>query len=125
MWGPAQTAFPIASKKLSPFNSQNTFLAGAMLKDYFLYPHVGRMDDIWAAYYAQAMGYRVVYGEASVYQDRNVHDPVRDMKQEYLGYENNLTIVQELPNNAGALLAYLPARATHAFEIYKRHFVCA
>jgi hypothetical protein len=118
-------AFPIASNKLSPFNSQNTFLAGAMLKDYFLYPHVGRMDDIWAAYYVQAMGYRVVYGEASVYQDRNVHDPVQDMKQEYLGYENNLKIVQELSQNVDAQLAYLPARATRAFEIYRRHFAIA
>jgi hypothetical protein len=71
------------------------------------------------------MGYRVVYGEASVYQDRNVHDPVQDMKQEYLGYENNLTIVQELPQNVDALLAYLPACATRAFEIYKRHFAFA
>jgi hypothetical protein len=115
-------AFPIASNKLSPFNSQNTFLAGAMLEDYFLYPDIGRMDDIWAAYYVQAKGYRVVYGEPSVYQDRNVHDPVQDMKQEYLGYENNLTIVQELPRNVNALLAYLPARATRAFEIYQRHF---
>ena len=118
-------AFPIASNRLSPFNSQNTFLAGGMLKDYFLYPHVGRMDDIWAAYYVQAKGYRVVYGKASVYQDRNIHDPVRDMKQEYLGYENNLAIVQELPENVDALLAYLPGRAACAFEIYKRHFVHA
>jgi hypothetical protein len=46
------------------------------------------------------------------------------MKQEYLGYENNLAIVQELPKNLDALLAYLPRRATCAFEIYKRHFVC-
>jgi hypothetical protein len=28
-----------------------------MIKDYFLYPHVGRMDDIWASYYVQAKGY--------------------------------------------------------------------
>jgi hypothetical protein len=42
-------AFPIASNKLSPFNSQNTFLAGDVLGDYFLYPHIGRMDDIWAS----------------------------------------------------------------------------
>ena len=87
-------AFPIASNKLSPFNSQNTFFAGNVIKDYFLYPHVGRMDDIWAAYYVQAKDYRVVYGKASVYQDRNVHDLIRDMRQEYLGYENNLAIVQ-------------------------------
>jgi hypothetical protein len=118
-------AFPIASNRLSPFNSQNTFLSGDMLKDYFLYPHVGRMDDIWAAYYVQARGYRVVYGKASVYQDRNTHDLVRDMKQEYLGYENNLAIVQHLPKNIDTLLGYLPGGASTALEIYKRHFVHA
>jgi hypothetical protein len=114
--------FPIASNKLSPFNSQNTFLAGNVLNNYFLYPHVGRMDDIWAAYYVQAKDYRVVYGKASVFQDRNVHDLTRDMRQEYLGYENNMNIVQELPKNPESLLAYLPGRAAWAFELYKRHF---
>src|SRR5262245_50131654 len=34
--------FPISSNKLSPFNSQNTFISGRALKDYFLFPHVGR-----------------------------------------------------------------------------------
>ena len=115
-------AFPIASNKLSPFNSQNTFLAGNVLNNYFLYPHVGRMDDIWAAYYVQAKDYRVVYGKASVFQDRNVHDLTRDMRQEYLGYENNMSIVQELPKNPESLLAYLPGRAAWAFKLYKRHF---
>src|SRR5215475_6199203 len=115
-------AFPMASNRLSPFNSQNTFLARSVLKDYFLYPHVGRMDDIWAAYYVQAKGHRVVYGKASVYQDRNVHDLVRDMRQEYLGYENNLAIVQDLPNAPDALLNYLPGRAIWAWELFKRHF---
>ncbi len=114
--------FPLAGNKLAPFNSQNTFLAGAVLKDYFLFPHVGRMDDIWAAYYVQAKGRRVVFGAPSVFQERNVHDAVRDMKQEYLGYENNLRIVQELPSDPDALLSYLPGRAVYAFELYKRHF---
>jgi hypothetical protein len=115
-------AFPIASNKLSPFNSQNTFLAGKVLKDYFLYPHIGRMDDIWASYYVQAKNNRVVYGRASVYQDRNVHDLIRDMKQEYLGYENNMAIVQDLPKDPESLLAYLPGRAIRAFELYRKHF---
>jgi len=115
-------AFPIASNALSPFNSQNTFLAADVLKDYFLYPHIGRMDDIWAAYYVQAKGHRVVYGKASVYQDRNVHDLIRDMKQEYLGYESNMRIVQELPKAPNSLVAYLPGRAVWAFELYRRHF---
>ena len=115
-------AFPIASNRLSPFNSQNTFLSGDVLNSYFLYPHIGRMDDIWAAYYVQAKDYRVVYGKASVFQDRNVHDLTRDMRQEYLGYEHNIGIVKELPGNPESLLAYLPGRAAWAFELYKRHF---
>jgi hypothetical protein len=114
--------FPIASNKLSPFNSQNTFLRGSLLKDYFLYPHVGRMDDIWAAYYVEAKGARVAYGKASVYQKRNVHDLVRDMKQEYIGYENNLQIVQGLPEEPELILSYLPGRSVWAFELYRRHF---
>ncbi|HTV31146.1 MAG TPA: hypothetical protein VMF32_25655 [Xanthobacteraceae bacterium] len=114
--------FPIAASKPSPFNSQNTFMAGSVLKDYFLYPHIGRMDDIWASYYVQAKGYRVIYGKPSVYQDRNVHDLIRDMKQEYIGYENNLAIVTDLAKNPESLLAYLPGRAAWAFELYRRHF---
>jgi hypothetical protein len=114
--------FPLAGSALSPFNSQNTFVAGKLLKDYFLFPKVGRMDDIWAAYYVQAKGARVVYGKPSVYQQRNVHDLVRDMRQEYLGYEHNLAIVQALPNNPDALFSFLPAEAVRATELYRTHF---
>jgi hypothetical protein len=115
-------AFPLAANKLAPFNSQNTFLRGELLKDYFLYPHVGRMDDIWAAYYVQAKGHKVVYNKASVYQKRNIHDLVRDMKQEYLGYENNLQIVQSLAADPESILAYLPGRSAWAFQLYRKHF---
>jgi hypothetical protein len=80
------------------------------------------MSDIWASYYLQAKGFAVVYGKASVFQDRNIHDPVHDMRQEYLGYENNLRIVEELPKSPDALFAYLPERAVRAFELYKKHF---
>ena len=48
--------FPMASNKMAPFDSQNTFLLRTCSKHYFLYPHVGRMDDIWASYYVQAKG---------------------------------------------------------------------
>ena len=112
----------MAANRPAPFNSQNTFLPGSMLKDYFLFPHVGRMDDIWAAYYVQSKGYKVAFGAASVYQDRNPHDPVRDMRQEYLGYEHNLGLVQDLARDANAISAYLPGKAIWAFELYRRHF---
>jgi hypothetical protein len=114
--------FPMAANKMGPFNSQNTFLRGALLKDYFLFPHVGRMDDIWAAYYIQARGAKVVYNKASVYQKRNVHDLVRDMRQEYVGYENNLQIVEGLAKEPESILNYLPGRSVWAFELYRRHF---
>ena len=114
--------FPIAANKMSPFNSQNTFLSAAVLPHYFLFPFVGRMDDIWASYYVQAKGFSVVYGKASVFQARNEHDLTRDMTQEFLGYEHNLEIVKALPGNPDALLHFLPERAIRAFELYRKHF---
>jgi hypothetical protein len=114
--------FPMAGSALAPFDSQNTFVAGRLLGDYFLFPKIGRMDDIWAAYHVQAKGAQVVFGKPSVYQQRNVQDPIRDMRQEYLGYEQNLAIVQALPNNTDALFGFLPPEAVRAFELYRKHF---
>lgn len=118
-------AFPLAADKPAPFNSQNTFLSAAVLGDYFLFPHVGRMDDIWAAYYVQACDRRVVFGRPSVFQARNPHDMIRDMRQEYLGYENNLSLIQDLATDPEAILAYLPGRAIRAWQLFRRHFAAA
>jgi hypothetical protein len=114
--------FPMTSGTMAPFNSQNTFLTGRWLKDYFVFPKIGRMDDIWGSFYIQAMGARVVYGKASVYQQRNVHDLVRDMRQEYLGYENNLAMMQGIVGNPELLFQYLPAESLKAFQLYQKHF---
>jgi hypothetical protein len=88
-------------------------------------PFVGRMDDIWAACYIQAKGCKVVFVKASVYQDRNIHGFVRDMKQEYLGYENNLSLVEDLARDPESVAAYSPGRALWTFELYERHFTNA
>lgn len=114
--------FPIAANKVAPFNSQNTILKAGLLKDYFLFPQVGRMDDIWAAYYVQARGAKVVFNRPSVYQQRNEHDLVVDMKKEYLGYENNLEIVTKLPDGPDTVLNYIPSGSKEAFKLYRRHF---
>ncbi len=114
--------FPFSSNKISPFNSQNTFLSKNVLKDYFVFPFVGRMDDIWASFYVQARGYNVVYGKASVYQKRNEHDLVKDMKDEYLGYENNLSIIKDIKINSESLFKYLPKESVEAFKLYQKHF---
>ncbi len=114
--------FPIAADKISPFNSQNTFMNASVLKDYFLFPFVGRMDDIWAGYYVQAKGYKVIYGKPTVVQSRNAHDLIKDMKLEYLGYENNLNLIKDLTVSADKILDYIPQRSARAFELYRKHF---
>ena len=117
------SCFPLSTSALVPFDSQNTFLGAALLPDYFLFPHVGRMDDIWPSYYLQAKrSTTVVFSRASVYQKRNPHDLIRDMKQEYLGYENNLQIVREIRRSPESIFRYAPERTLRAFELYRRHF---
>lgn len=114
--------FPMASKTISPFNSQNTILKGSLLSDYFLPPGIGRMDDIWASYYLQAKtGAQVVYGKPSVYQDRNVHNLTKDMEAEFLGYSKNLDFVVALTQNPEkALETFLPEESYKAFLLYKK-----
>lgn len=115
-------AFPLASNRMAPFDSQNTFISGALLQDYFVLPHVGRMDDIWISYYLQAKGKQVVYQRPSVYQERNEHDLTRDLRNEFIGYEGSLNLVRDLARDPEALLAHLPGRTAWAFQLYRRHF---
>jgi hypothetical protein len=116
------SVFPMAANKISPFDSQNTFLMAEVLKDYCMFPHVGRMDDIWASYYVQAKGYKVVYNKASVYQQRNVHDLIRDLRAEYLGYENNLNLLHDLARDPESIFSHAPGRTAWACQLYRRHF---
>ena len=111
--------FPFTSNKPSPFNSQNTILSREIAHDYFLYPHIGRMDDIWASYYVQSLGNRVVYNKPTVFQDRNVHNLIEDLKKEYLGYENNLNLVRGTMANPAKFNDYLPKRALEAWSLYR------
>ena len=115
--------FPFSSNKFSPFNSQNTFLSKKVIKDYFLFPHIGRMDDIWASFYVEALGFKVVYSEPSVYQERNEHDLTIDFKKEVIGYENNLKLLNELSINPKNILNFIPERSKDAFVLYQRHFL--
>ncbi len=114
--------FPMASNALSPCDSQNTFLSGEVLKHYFLYPHVGRMDDIWASFYVQARGFQAVYNRASVYQPHKERDLLRELRQEYVGYENNLVLAQALRQDPEDMVKFLPERSALAWQLYRRHF---
>ena len=112
--------FPFASNRISPFNSQNTFITEKVLRDYFILPHVGRMDDIWASYHVQSLGYKVVYCKPSVRQKRNPQDLTRNMKDEFLGYEKSLFLVTAINNNCYKMENFWPERTCKAYEVYRR-----
>ena len=114
---------PFFSNKLSPFNSQNTILSRRVLKEYFLYPHIGRMDDIWASYYVQAKGYKVLYCEATVKQERNIHDLVKDFNDEIIGYSNNLQLINSIQKNPYLIKKFLPQKSYNAFKQYQKNFI--
>ncbi len=110
---------PYCSNKISPFNSQNTFISREVLPYYFMYPHIGRMDDIWASYFVQSkFPNSVVYNEATVFQKRNPHNLLKDMESEKLGYDLNLEIVK----NPESLLSFLPKQSVEAFKEYTKCF---
>lgn len=111
--------FPFTSNKISPFNSQNTLLAREVMKDYFLFPHIGRMDDIWAAFYVQSLGHKVVFAEPTVYQLRNPHNLIDDMRKEYLGYEKNMELLTDITEDPSSIKKYLPLRSQDAWERYQ------
>ena len=114
--------FPFTSSKVSPFNSQNTFISKKVSPYYFLFPHIGRMDDIWASYYVLSKGFRVVYNKASVFQKRNEHDLTKDMLKEFIGYENNLNLIKDLKKNINNINHYIPRKSKLAFLRYQTHF---
>ena len=112
--------FPFFSKKISPFNSQNTLITRKVIKDYFLFPHIGRMDDIWASFYVTSKKYRVLYNEPTVYQQRNVHNLIKDFKDEYIGYVNSLKLVESLYKNSENIYNFLPKKSSSAFDEWKK-----
>jgi hypothetical protein len=73
----------------APFNSQATTIRRELAPLLFMWPGVGRYDDIWASYLARAvmdpLGWRVGYGFPLVRQDRNEHDLVTDLENELFG----------------------------------------
>lgn len=110
---------PYASNTISPFNSQNTFIAREALPYYAVIPHIGRMDDIWGGYILQKQfPNSVIYNSASVYQDRNVQDLVTNLEKEVLGYRNTLKLLQDLENYE----AYLPEESRRFYDIYRKQF---
>lgn len=111
------TGYPHAS----PFNSQNTFVHRSMFPKYSVWPGVGRMDDIWAGYYAQATVEEkaIAYCSASVYQERNPQDLVTNLENECLGYRHTHGIASCLWH---AEYDCIPDITREFIKEYEKHF---
>ena len=84
----------------APFNTQATVIRGDLAPALFMWPHVGRYDDIWASYVyrkiADKRGYGAYHGRPAVHQDRNEHDLLNDLNEEMFGMRNNEKIIKIL-----------------------------
>jgi len=111
---------PYCSNVISPFNSQNTFLAREVIPFYSVLPFTGRMDDIWGGYILQHyFPNSVIYAPASVYQDRNVQDLVTNLEKEIIGYRNTLRLLENLAD----FDKVLPEETLEFYNVYKSNFV--
>lgn len=127
--GPFDVQFPeepFMATAPGPFNSQNTFIRREALPYYFMFPHIGRMDDIWASYVLQRQfPDSVVYGRASVYQARNDHDLSKDLEKEMIGYKNNKEFVEacfHVPQYADQeWMKFLPVESLEAYREYQSY----
>lgn len=110
---------PYCANKISPFNSQNTFIAREAIPYYAVLPFVGRMDDIWGSYIFQHFfPDSVIYGPASVYQDRNLQDLVTNLENEIIGYRKTYKLLQDLNN----FEEHLPTETRNFFKKYREFY---
>jgi len=84
-----------------PFNSQNTTFFPQAFPLLYLPTYCSfRMTDIWRSFVAQRVlwtcGWNIVFHSASVRQDRNEHDLMKDFREELSGYDNNEQIAETL-----------------------------
>jgi len=74
------------------FNTQNTSALRQFAPALLCCPQLGRFDDIYASLIAQRVmrevGYCVHFGHPFVYQERNQHDLIKDLKAEVFGMEH-------------------------------------
>jgi hypothetical protein len=111
---------PYCSNRISPFNSQNTFLSRKAFPNYAVLPFIGRMEDIWGAYILQRyFPSSVIYNSASVYQERNKQDLIKNLEDEIIGYRNTLNFVTHIE----AYETFLPDATKRFYELYRKSFV--
>jgi len=97
----SRSPLALGSGSICPFNSQNTtWFREAFVLMYLPSYCSFRMTDIWRSFVAQrichANGWNVLFHAATVWQERNDHNLMRDFEDEIPGYLNNDAIVSAL-----------------------------
>ncbi|MCX6290355.1 MAG: STELLO glycosyltransferase family protein [Bacteroidetes bacterium] len=91
----------LGKKSWCPFNSQNTTWFKEAFPLLYLPSYCSfRMTDIWRSFVAHRIAcgndWHLLFHNATVYQERNMHNLMRDFADEISGYTNNLKIVDTL-----------------------------
>jgi len=116
--------FPIASDRFGPCNGQNIILSRKIISDYFLFPQTERQQDIWASFYIQSKGYKIIYTKPGVLSDRSLgtmgrYSVITDMKKEYCGMEYNKKLLEDLMINPEFIHKYLSEQSSKSFREWK------
>jgi hypothetical protein len=93
----------IGDRQWCPFNSQNTTWFKEAFPLLYLPSFCSfRMTDIWRSFVAQrigwANGWHILFHSATVWQERNEHNLLKDFSDEIPGYLNNASICKTLEN---------------------------
>jgi len=96
-----QNTIVLGEGTFCPFNSQNTiWWPDAFVLLYLPCTVSFRMTDIWRSFIAQICLYRagknIAFGQATMFQDRNEHNLLKDFADEIPGYLNNSKIMELL-----------------------------
>ena len=75
---------------------------------------------IFGLHFTLLKKYKVVYNESTVYQARNVHNLIKDFKDETIGYENSLKLIEALYKNSEKIYDFLPLLSSKAFDEWKK-----
>lgn len=91
----------LGKKSWCPFNSQNTTWFKEAFTLLYLPSYCSfRMTDIWRSFIAHRIAsendWHLLFHAATVYQERNMHNLMRDFADEISGYMNNFKIVETL-----------------------------
>lgn len=96
-----QEPVSLGAGALCPFNSQNTTWFQEAFPLLYLPSYCSfRMTDIWRSYVAVRIcwenGWDVLFHNATVWQERNAHDLMKDFADELIGYQHNKAIAARL-----------------------------